>query len=381
MRQIFDNVIDLFTVVKPYIFIIVTMLSTVIALISSMLTCVGSSLPELFVRIRNWRDRKVIKYKILSAIYDIPLDISILKPYIDFSTDILEIYAILLIILVVLNVAQGILNACLLEQDRNAFISLIILVSMIILTYIISKVKNKENPGCIIYLILGNSVVFFIMAYLAIKYGDMEKSMLILMCLCIFYFILFEAIFKQYRFCHKLKSKKTEVLRLLRVFLATFYIIYVFCYSVNTNVEINHRRNTEFFCLWTLLCFIENIILAKKYSSNLRVQYVICMTNGYDLGKSKIYQYKGNKVKYISYDKSTKVIDDDEILFINYDLKGFFPWKRKNVSCYLKNGGILEFDGYSFIQDSWVSFYKIKDNIKFIKIINYNKIKKIICKN
>lgn len=381
MRQVFDNVNDLFTVVKPYIYIIVTLLSTGIALISSILTCVGRSLPDLFMRIRNWRDRKIVKYKFLSAIYDIPYEIRIIKPYIDFCIDALEIYPMLLIIIFVLDFVQSVVDACSLERDRKAFFALIILLFLLSLTYIISKVKNKENPGCIIFLILGNGFAYFIIGCLATQYYYTEKILWIALCLCIYNFILYEVIFRRYRFCYRLKSIKTEVLRLMRGFLAAFCIISFFYYSVNVNVGNSRNRYIVFLGLWILLCFLENIILVKEYSSNFRVQFVICMENSYDLGQSKIYQYKGNKVKYISYDENTKVIDDDEILSINYELKNFFPWKRKKVSCYLKEGGILEFDGYNFIQDSWVSFYKIKDNIKYIKIINYKKIKKIICKN
>lgn len=48
------------------------------------------------------------------------------------------------------------------------------------------------------------------------------------------------------------------------------------------------------------------------------------------------------------------------------------------MTCWLENDDSLNFDGYNFINDLWVRFYKLNENEREIEIINSKNVKKII---
>ena len=109
-----------------------------------------------------------------------------------------------------------------------------------------------------------------------------------------------------------------------------------------------------------------------------RDEIQIDLKNGKVHTKNTIYQYQCNKVKYALEDGSIEIINDNQIKSIDYTKRNYINTKKKAVVCILKTKEKINFDGYKFIKDCWVSFYNIDDKGKHIKVINMNRIKKIV---
>ena len=127
-----------------------------------------------------------------------------------------------------------------------------------------------------------------------------------------------------------------------------------------------------------ILCLIENTISTIIMNDVPRVEFQIDLKNGKVHTKNTIYQYQCNKVKYALEDGSIEIINDNQIKSIDYTKRNYINAKKKAVVCILKTKEKINFDGYKFIKDCWVSFYNIDDKGKHIKVINMNRIKKIV---
>ena len=376
-----SNVIDFFTPVKQYIFFIASILSAGIALISSMLTCMGITLPELFIRIRNWRNRKVVKYRVLSTINDKSFQI---KTSFGLLMDILEIYLALLIMWVAIYLAQKATLEYSQERNLSAYILLLMCMLTIIFCGITGRAKDVKKScyylcSCIIGILLGNCFEVLLVTYFYVNNYNISYIILFIFINCSCSFALIEMIYRRIKYNFLSICRKAKKIRVIRSFGTVLCIMYVFWNALYSNIYLfNKWIYAIFLLMWIFLCFLEDFYYVDVESSDTKVEFMIQMENSCDKVKSKIYQYKGDKVKYELNNGYIKIIDSNEIVSIDYVLNNYYVFKKNIGICFLKNGDIMKFDGYKFIQDSWVSFYKIEEDKKYVRIVSNMRIKEII---
>lgn len=369
MFSIKDFLVSFIISVKPFLAIIFTAFS----FCSTILTCIGKSLPGILISPKNLKYREVLKYKIIKAQRDMKYDIDFIKPSISLLIEIFKIFEVLLAICIFLYFVAPFIEGNETKENKIAYSCIWACIFIFCLSALISKIVKKESVPSIYYkivfLLTGNFFGLFILVCFLNNNGIMIYMMLT--CISIYNFVIMEIDF----FTDK-NNYITRKLKISRFIGGISYIIYFFV-SAKTAYG-GHNVNMCFLYSWMILCLIENTISTIIMNDVPRVEFQIDLKNGKVHTKNTIYQYQCNKVKYALEDGSIEIINDNQIKSIDYTKRNYINTKKKAVVCILKTKEKINFDGYKFIKDCWVSFYNIDDKGKHIKVINMNRIKKIV---
>lgn len=361
--------------------------SLLVALATSVLIKIFVGFFKEIIYFVNGKDRKVSKYIILSPINDNLVNVDEIKAFFGFIMDVAEIYLVLLIIYLVMIITQKAEFFDWSKGNIGAYFLLLVCMITTILFGIASRIKLITKPYyhiccCVIGLLLGSCCEFVLTTYLLQNYYNISYTIFLMFISCLYDWVLVEIIYNSFRYRYLAAYKKIKCIRVIRSIGAVLCII---CMFGDAFIIIYHQFGKWIYfvliLLWLILCFLEFFSFIDNIQSNTMVQFKICMQNNCDQVQSRIYQYKGNKIKYVLDNGCIKIIDNNEILSIDYMLKRFYVKKKKKVTCLLKNGDVLLFDGYKFIRTSWISFYKINENVKYVKIINSMRIREILSEN
>lgn len=364
-----DFLVSFIISVKPFLAIIFTAFS----FCSTILTCIGKSLPGILISPKNLRYREVLKYKIIKAQCDRKYDINLIKPSISLLIEIFKIFEVLLAICIFLYFVVPFIDGNESKENKIAYSCILACILIFCLSALISKIVKKESVPSIYYkivfLLIGDFFGLFILVSLFNNNDIMIYMMLT--CISIYNFGIMEMdIFT---------DKNNYIIRKLKIsrFIGGIsYIVYFFVSAKNAYA--GNNINMYFLYSWMILCLIENTISIIIMNDVPRVEFQINLKNGKLHTKDTIYQYQCNKVKYSLEDGSIEIINNNQIKSIDYTKRNYINIKKKTVICILKTKEEIEFDGCKFIKDSWVSFYKIDDKGKHIKVINMDRIKKIV---
>lgn len=360
-----------------------------ISLIASILTIIGKTLPALLIKPKNWKDRKAIRYSILNSINELE---NIEDVFTDFLIKFVQIIMLVVIPLGVLYICLFLIKINWFENNRNADFWIISCICTCILCDINYKIKYECKYYHILLGIINVIVgdVFFIKE--AADYfmlDSVNKVFILLTVICVFNFLIIEYILIQNRVDSEYRTNWSRIVWFLRIFCGSIYIILIFhCTTEEELTKVGDEVTVFFFALWVILCYIETMVNNSK-----KVKFTINKIHGIEITQKAIYQYECNKVKYTLDAGCTKIVDSEEIKSIDYiirykirkmiwdKIKNFIRRREKViVTCLLKNNDMLNFDGYNFTKDLWVSFYKLNGNKREVKIINSKIIKKIIVK-
>lgn len=370
MLSIKDFFVNFIISVKPYVAIIFAVFSVC----STILTCIGKSLPGILISPKNWKYKAVLKYKIVKAQRDMKYDIDFIKPSISLLIEIFKIFEVLLAICIFLYFVAPFIDGNESKENKIAYSCLWVCLLISSLSALICKIVKKESVPSIYYkivsLLIGNFLGLFILVSFINSNNDIMTYMM-LICMSIYNFVVMEI--------ELFTDKNNYIARKLKIsrfIVGISYIIYFFVSGKKAHG--GNNVNMYFFYSWMILCLIENIISIVKMNDVPQIEFQINLKNGKVHTKNTIYQYQCNKVKYSLEDGSIEIINDNQIKSIDYTKRNYINTKKKAVVCILKTKEKIDFDGCKFIKDSWVSFYNIDDKGKHIKVINMNRIKKIV---
>lgn len=117
---------------------------------------------------------------------------------------------------------------------------------------------------------------------------------------------------------------------------------------------------------------------------------IIHTVEGDKVTKRRIMQYENNRVKYELIDGTTEIVEEDDILYISYQLPKlpqikFLEKIRKKtrVECLLKDIKLdknlsYKIKSYKFVGESWIGLKVEQFNKDEKVIINVNRVKKLI---
>lgn len=372
MISIRDFFVNFIISVKPYWAFIAAILS----FCSTILTCIGKSLSGILISPKNWKYGSVINYKIVKAQRDIKYDIDIWNPVKSLLIEMLKIVEILLAICIFLYFVVPFIDGNESNENKIAYVCILACIIITNLSALICKRIKKENiPPILSQSILLLIINCFGLCMLVVSLDNHNVIgiyiIMILMSIC-------NLVIIEFGFFKDMNNYITKKLKILRYIGGIFYIIHFFVAAMNN--QDNNTVNMFFFYGWIVLCVIENIYSIVKMNDAPEVEFQINLNNREVNTKGTIYQYQCNKVKYSLKDGTIEIINDDNIDSIDYTKRYYISTKKKTVICILKTREKMDFDGCKFIKDSWVSFYKIDDKGKHIKVVNMNKIKKIVIK-
>lgn len=226
-----DFLVNFIVSVKPYLAIIFTIFS----FCSAILTCIGKSLPGIFISPKNWKYRTVLKYKIIKAQRDMKYDIDFIKPSISLFIEMIKIFEILLSICIFLYLAVPYIDGNETKENKIAYVIILACILISSLSAIIYKILNKENVSVILYkialLVIGNcfGLFMFVSLFNSNSYNEI-MIYIMLICMSFYNFVIIEIDF--------FKDKNNYIarkLKLLRFIGGIFYITYFF---VSTKMQI-----------------------------------------------------------------------------------------------------------------------------------------------
>lgn len=356
-------------------------LYALISIIASIYTMTGIASSRILVKLKNWKDREVTRYIILN-----PINKS------DNRTDKIIILCIdLFMVMIPIWILLRLLDICQYWLEYNRFTNntegnWLILLSMFtcILCSIFYKTKHQRKLYhflfTIIYVLLVDTFIFKI----TIEYSyscDINTVAVLFFIIFVCNFIIIEFVINVINriiFNTKYKLKRSKKIEIFKMFWGSLYIGVVELFIVNEELlKLGVIVNITFFLGWIISCYIEIIIINSK-----KVDFKINKIDDVEITQKAIYQYECDKVKYILSDGCTKVVDSEVIKSIDYTTENIIRRRKKrNVTCFLENNDMLNFDGYNYIKDLWVSFYKLNGNKKEVKIINNKRVKNIVIKN
>lgn len=387
MTDVFNIITNLFTSVKTYIYIFFSILVTGISLITSISAWFNVNLKEMTSFFDNWKDRKAVNYKITSSIYDNSLEVDKTKNFIWQIMDLFGIYYILVLIWVEIYIIEKTSYVYVHEINMSAYILLTVCASALIISCIVSRLRKMTKIyyyiSSILCLLMGNYCGILLAIYIFLNFSNNIKFILLLIFLCCtFNFVVTENIYSKNKFGSSSLYKKAKYTRVIREIEALVFMMVVFWDALNNNQD-KHKEYIYviLFILWFLLCILEDWFFVNSKSDKVKMEIKIYRQNNCDKIYSKIYQYGEDKVKYTLKNGNTKIVDSNEILSIDYILKNCNTKNSKKISCFLKNGEVLNFDDYQFVQGEWVAFYKKDENVNHVKIINNQRIKEIVSEN
>jgi len=362
-----------------------------ISFIASILTIMGVILPiikmilrRVLVKPQNWKDREAIRCSITNPINESENnDIMVIL----FLKDFVRMIIPIIILLVAVNICLFWINYDGSKDNMKGFLLILAEMNTCILCKLINA-KQQSKIYSIVLVILDVILLdSFILEYV-VGYGirnGVEKMTVLMSIICVCSFVIIEGIIFVNRNNNAKRSKCGVSIRTAKVIWGLVYMTVLFYFTTkDTFVMYGNSASVLFFVVYTALCCIES-----KMNNNIKVEFKIYMKQNEDIEVTQkaIYQYEYNKVKYILVDGRTKIVDGDEIQFINYTIKNTI-WstiknvigktKRKNVTCLLENNDLLNFDGYEFISDLWIRFYKLNKNESEVKVINSKRVKKIV---
>ncbi len=368
-----DNVVDL-----------ISFIASIVTIMGAMLPIIKMILRRLLIKPINWKDRKAIRYSILNPINKSKNNEVV---PIEFLIEFAKMMIPIIVLLMTVYICLFWVNYYGFKDNMKGYFLILIEINSCILCELIrtkSQSKKYRKPFEIINVVLLN---FFVLEYV-VEYGvlhGVEKMLVLMAIICICSFLTIEWIFFVNRDDDGNRSKWSVLIWAGRVICGSVYMIGLLYFTTSDALEIcGKKASLLFVVVYTALCYIEN----KKINS-IKVEFKIYKRQDEDVEATQtaIYQYEYNKVKYTLDNGCTKIIDSNEILSINYTIKNTI-WgtvknvigksKKANVTCWLENDDSLNFDGYNFINDLWVRFYKLNENEREIEIINSKNVKKII---
>lgn len=110
---------------------------------------------------------------------------------------------------------------------------------------------------------------------------------------------------------------------------------------------------------------IEGVFIRMTDDTNIIV-VTLHTENREERTKDKIIQHKNHKIEYQALDGRRKIVDDDRIKKITYQVS---DWFRKNsrktyrIECVKRDGTSLYYQSYRIIKGEWYVFSKIEDGV------------------
>jgi len=379
-----NDIISTVQNMKSNMTVVVDIVVALVSFLASILAIIGKTLPGILIKLKNWKDRKAIRYSILNPINRSENnEVMVIKLLIEFAKMIIPI----IILLMTTNICLFWLNYNGFEDNMKAYLLILIGINTCILCEFIETKKQSKIyriPFEIVDVILLDFVILKNVVEYGIRHGvDIMIVLMTIICVC--NFIIIELIFILNRYDNINRSRGSVLIKGVRLFCGLVYIVVLFYFTTSESLAMYGKIATVFFgIVWLVLCYIE-----AKINNSIKVDFKIDTGQDVEVTQKTIYQYECDKVKYILTNGCTKIINSDEIQSISYTIKNTI-WdtirnvsgrsRMANVTCLLENNDVLNFDGYNFTKDLWVSFYKLNGNKREVKIINSKIIKKIIVK-
>lgn len=365
---------------------LVSFFASILTIIVAILPILKIILKSVLIKPKNWKDRKAIRYSILNPIKESEYnEVAIIKLLIEFSKVIIPI----IILLVTICMCSFWLNYSGFKDNMKGYLLILIEINACILCQLI-KTKNLSKIYCILLEIANVVLLDFIILEYVVEYcliHGVEIMVVLMTSICVCSFIIIELILVLNRNDNENRSRWFVLIEGFRIIWSSVYMVVLYCFATNESlIMYGNIASVVYIIIFMLLCCIED-----KINNNIKVKFEIDMGQDVEVTQKTIYQYEYDKVKYTLANGCTKIIDSNEIKSINYMIKNT-AWtnvwnsvksvigksKMVNVTCLLENDDVLNFDGYNFMKDLWVIFYKLNENEKEIKIINSKRVKKIV---
>ncbi len=255
---------------------------------------------------------------------------------------------ILVLIMVVLILVAAFIGKCQYLQ-RLKILGLVFCESILVVIFVGICFKNIQNLNIYLYILLGVSFAVGI----AIIYT--------------FYNI---GLYRNYKCC-KYLMYIIRGIKYLMIMTCNFYF-----FIIRQNIE-------NLFCwryMWIAINLLEFILVVKNDKTRL-AEVTIYQKNKNEITKNKIIQYAGEKIGFKTLDGKEKVVDSDTIEKIVYTRSHLFNKKvkcKKKVKCTLRNGKILQYQGYQLITDLWMQLYKTENGVREVLVIKTQDTEEIV---
>ncbi len=264
------------------------------------------------------------------------------------------------------------------SYDMNILYLIILLVGLLLISRVVHKLKKRIFSKTQIMIMLFLIIFYAVIMLVCFSGGNVAViRSTILLCALLTHFGVDYCVINR-NLLEKYMYTSVKILKLVRVILAVLFVIFLGINMLTETMMLSALAVNAYFIIWIVLCIVEWIILEVKGRGEW-VEFQVVLIDDNIFTKKKIEKMNSNKVKVALDNGNEKIVDTQEIKYIQYSLKNV-PIKKEigKVVCFLYDGSMIEYHTKKIIDDNWIRFYTIhKDrcdiilmNSKLVKIIH-----------
>lgn len=349
-------------------------------ILGTVLTCMGMPLFKIFISLSDFKNRKTIKYTICTRVLGKLNKDFWLKCFVPI-VEMIWFPLMPCIMLVIIYIVLVMINMIIIftsDGEKGGLIVFVLFIGVLAAGFLGKKLQQSRKDNYIKFLFLIGYVLFSLIVY-SVFLCSAQQLLTIIALISIG--IEFSLIYIIYKWGANRYYKYTFwdiVSRYIR-----YAVIIMTAFSL---IKGSSKYLTIFYWVCFFLVFFEHIV---NTDDNIYTDIIIHTADGNKETKRRIMQYENNRVKYDLKDGTTEIVEDEDILYISYQLSRlpkikFLQRFRKNnkIECILKDAELnkilsCKIKSYKFVGESWIGL-NVEQSDKDEKIIiNVNRVKRL----
>lgn len=356
--------------------------AVLIAVISAVMALLGQwgiNFSKLALIVKDFKNRKTIKYVIVDKVMDENAKIFLRRAlafFLEASWTLVSMLSIYVLCKVHIYLYEEV------EKGKSIywylFSFLIVSVVIGIIIYVVKKKITKKVEKVVVSL-LGMTDIVILLVIISII---IKKVAIIFLLMAIETVIIIGTaiyILQTIGWYRDNKGIGLNVCRITRYLLVVMEIVEFFLQIEYTNKWDVVISNVIFFLVF-FMAWIEYIVI-NMTDKSMSVNVILHMNDGEDkVTKEKVIQYDGEKVKVRRIDGIEEILNLDQIKNISYSKSCSFSkkaTKTNKVKCILKNGEVQMFSHYQMKNDKWIMFSKTENGVRDVIFLKTDDIIKI----
>lgn len=355
-------------------------MTVLFGILGTVLTCIGVSLFKIFISLPDFKNRKTVKYIICKRVLGKLNKDFWLKCFVPIGEIIwfLLMPCIMLVIIYIVLVIVNMIIICTSNGEKSGLIVFILFIGVLTAGFLGKKLQQSRKDNYIKFLFLIGYVLFSLTVY-SVFLCSAQQLLTIIALISIV--IEFSFIYLFYKWGANRYYRYTFwdiVSRCIR-----YAIIIMTAFSLI-------KGSANYLTIFYWICF--SFVLFRyivNTDDDIYTDIIIHTVDGNKETKRRIMQYENNRVKYDLKDGTTEIVEDEDILYISYQLSRlpkikFLQRFRKNnkIECILKDAELnkilsCKIKSYKFVGESWIGL-NVEQSDKDEKIIiNVNRVKRL----
>lgn len=286
---------------------------------------------------------------------------------------ILPVAVFLLMDYIVLFFADGL--GCSLSQ--RVTLSFLVLISLVMLSRFLCR-KERNVFGKyhrLMVLFLGDVYILFMLVFFG---GDSKVAVYtILPVVVVVTYVEVIWSIQDMPLLKKYIYKSVRIMKWIREVSAVLFLLYILAGMIVQNVGPLTYVGTIYIVFWLALCFIEHMIIEMRDIA-VWVKYKVVLSGEEIYTRKKVIQYNCDKVKIIPECGGKRIVDAEEIEYIEYTLENCSVKKNKyRVVCIQRDGETKEYDRFKYSNEDWIRLYENYMDGCIVRVVEDKRIKEI----